>query len=219
MALYINIGWSFVNLLPLWPLDGGQLFRLGLVQLLHVGLAEKITHVVSLGLVLVGVLVGWTLGEPFLTILALFAGWQNVRALRGDISSGTYRPESKHAKDLLTRAKVAYTSGDFREAARLCHQIRSLDAPGDGVMRDLWPILGAASARLGEHEEALRYLDRAELVPDVVEAKIECYHQLDRHEELDALLASRAFHKLGPTRRGEILALVRPVGSTSRPAD
>ncbi len=209
MLLFVNIAWSFVNLLPLWPLDGGQLFRLGLLQLLPPRTAERITHVVSLGLVAVALLFAFLSSEMFVALLAGFAGWQNIRALRGDISSGAYRATSKQADALLARAKQAYTAGDFSETSRLCHQIRSLDNPSQKTTRDMWALLGASTARLGHHEEALRYLERAPLTPDVVEAKIECYFQLDRDQELDAILRSREFGKLPATRRDEIVALVR----------
>jgi Zn-dependent protease len=209
MLLFVNILWSFVNLLPLWPLDGGQLFRLGLIQFLRPTLAERITHIVSLVLVALALLYAWLSSEMFIALLAGFAGWQNIRALRGDISSGPYRATSKQAIELLARAKKTYADGDYAETARLCHQLRSLDNPTEATMREAWALLGASSARLGRHEEALTYLDRAPLTPDVVEAKIECLFQLDRDAELDTLLSSRAFQKIPAARREEILALVK----------
>ncbi len=205
MLLYINVFWSLVNLLPLWPLDGGQLFRLGLIQVLPPRLAERITHVVSLCLVAGALVIAYLLGEWFIGLLAGLAAWQNIRALRGDISSGAYRPVNKGAIELVKRAREAYAAADYREAARVCHQIRSLDTPPEAVMKETWALLGASTARLGEHEDALRFLGRAPITEDVVEARIECYAQLGREEELSRLLASRDFLRLPEARRKEIL--------------
>ncbi len=209
ILLYINIIWSVVNLLPLWPLDGGQLFRLGLLQFLTPRTAEKITHWVSLGILAPALLFGILTKSLFVFALAAFAAWRNVQALRGQISSGAVRPVSQMAKKLVADAEKAYAAGDYREAARLCHQLRSLDNPSPLTMDRTWQILGPATARLGEHQDALLYLKRAKRTPDVVEALIECYFQLDMKEELDELLASKEFSKLPATRREEILAVLR----------
>ncbi len=209
ILLWINIIWSFVNLLPLWPLDGGQLFRLGLLQFLTPRRAEKITHWVSLGVIAPALLYGIFTKSLFIFILAAFAAWRNVQAMRGEISSGAVRPVSQMAKKLVADAEAAYEAGDYREAARLCHQLRSLDNPSTLTMEKTWQILGPATARLGEHQDALNYLKRAKRTPRVVEALIECYFQLDMMEELDELLASKEFAKLPAERREEILAVVR----------
>lgn len=210
LMLYVNIIWSFVNLLPVWPLDGGQLFRLGLLQVVKPGTADKITHYVSFPLLLVAVALAISWSSLFLGLLAAFGIWQNVRALRGEVSSGTVRPgASKEAKALLVEAKKAYAVGDYAEAARYCHRIREHSHVGESTLRETWAILGPATTRLGDHQAAIRFLERAPDTPDVIEAKIECLHQLDRRADLDALLASKAFGKLPAARRAEILGVIR----------
>jgi tetratricopeptide (TPR) repeat protein len=210
IMLYVNIIWSFVNLLPLWPLDGGQLFRLGLLQLTNPRRAERITHFVSLSLLAVALVAGLIMQSIFIVALAAFAAWRNVQALRGQVSSGAVRPVSQLAKKLVAEAEAAYAAGDFQEAARLCHQLRSLDNPATSTMEKTWQILGPATARLGEHDNALRFLKRAKPTPDVVEALVECYFQLDMNEELGALIASKDFQKLPAARRDEIRRVVEP---------
>src|SRR5688572_6731933 len=46
--IYINFFWSIFNLLPLWPMDGGQLLRIGASKLLKPARGERVTHIVSL---------------------------------------------------------------------------------------------------------------------------------------------------------------------------
>ncbi len=212
MLLWVNIGWSLLNLLPIWPLDGGQLFRLGLLQILKPAKAEKITHVVSLVLLAIAAALTLASNQFFILLIVAFGIWRNFQALRGDISSGIVRRVNTEAKKLLEEAKKAYAAGDYREAARLCHLLKGEPNIPDGTARDMWLVLGTASARIGDCEEAIRALERAPETPEVIEAKIECLFQLDRMQELEELLASSAFRKLPSQRREEILAVVRAEG-------
>ena len=209
--LLLNIGWSLVNLLPIWPLDGGHLFRLGLIQIADPRRAERITHGTAIVLLAIVGLVGYQFfGGGILLFLVLFGLWQNWQALRGQVRSGAYRPQSRAAKEMVVKASEAYTAGDFREAARLCHLIRGEKNVAPKTLRATWAILGPASARLGEFEDALRFLERAPPTRDVVEAKIECFHALGDGPELKKVLSSSEFTRFVPhERREEILSIVR----------
>jgi Zn-dependent protease len=210
MSLWVNILWSLVNLLPLWPLDGGQLFRIGLLRLAKPKLAEQITHWTALTLLGVALLAGWYMGSLLIVILAAWIGWSNVQALRGSRASGPIRTANKHAAHLLGLARESYGRGDFGEAARLCHQLRKESNVADAVLAETWRILGCSAARLGEHAEALSYLRHVQKpTTDVTEARIECLYALGRDDELEALLASPEFEKIPAARREEILGVVR----------
>ncbi|MEM9194705.1 MAG: site-2 protease family protein [Myxococcota bacterium] len=209
MSIWVNIGWSFVNLLPLWPLDGGQLFRLGLIRFFPHKTADRITHWTALVLLAGALFVGWSFGGLIVVILTMWIGWANVQALRGNRSSGPVRTTNKLANDLLKKAKKAYDEEDFEEAARICHQIRREANVADKTMKQLWSILGVSAARLGEHRDALSFLGNAPASVDVTEARIECLYALGRDAELEELLASKDFQAIGKARREEILAVVR----------
>ena len=208
-SLFINIGWSLVNLLPIWPLDGGQLFRLGMLRLARPRLAERITHVTGL-VVLIAALGLYGSGNTLLVVLVFWIGWANVSALMSNRASGPIRSVNRLAKDLLKQAEAAYAEDDFEAAARFCQQIRNEKNVSEAVLKRVWPILGVSSARNGNHEEALSFLQHAAATPAVTEAKIECFYALRRDAELDALLSSPAFMQLDETRRAEILEVVRP---------
>jgi len=216
MLLWVNILWSFVNLLPLWPLDGGLLFRLGMLQLTGPKTADKVTHGVSLGIIAVAFGAAYMMQSIFIFALAGFAAWRNVQALKGEVSSGAFRPVSQMAKTLLAQAEVAYAAEDYREAARLCHQLRALDNPDQTTMQRAWQILGPSMARFDDPDHALSFLKRAPPNADVVEGLVECYFQLEMHEELDALIASKDFGKVDLARREQILAVVEPAAERSR---
>ncbi len=209
MSLYVNFGWSLVNLLPIWPLDGGQLYRLLMLRLVRPARAEKVTHYTALVLLALALVYGGVRGTSLLLMLVLWIAWSNVRALRGDSASGPIRTVNKGAKQLLLDAKRAYAEQDFKEAARLGEQLRREHNVSDGVAREGLLVLGLSSARIGVHAEALNYLRAQPETPEVVEALIECFHALGRDNDLNQLLGSASFNKLAPERRKEILDIVR----------
>lgn len=210
MSLYVNIGWSVVNLLPIWPLDGGQLYRLFLLRVFKPARAESVTHYTALGLLLAAVVFGQVTSGSMMLMLVLWIAWDNIMALRGDTTSGPVRTVNKAAQQLLVDAKRAYARQDFKEAARIGQLLRREPNVSQGVARDGLLVLGLSCARIGEHVEALTYLRAQPLTPEVVEARIECLHALGRDDELERLLASEDFRKLPAERRREILDVVRP---------
>lgn len=209
MSLYVNIGWSLVNLLPIWPLDGGQLYRLLLLRIFKPVRAEKITHFTALALLAAAVAVGQVTRGSILIMLVIWIAWSNVSALRGSGTSGPIRSVNKGAKRLLVDAKQAYARQDWEEAARLGHQLRLERNVGDAVAQEGLLVLGLSCARIGEHAEALTFLRAQPVTQEVVEARIESLYALGRDSELDELLASEDFQKIPPARRKEILDIVR----------
>jgi len=66
--LYVNIFWPLLNLLPVPPLDGGQIVREGLLAM---GVSEGARIASMLGVVVGGVLAWWgySRGQPFLGVM------------------------------------------------------------------------------------------------------------------------------------------------------
>ncbi|MCB9661498.1 MAG: hypothetical protein R3B40_23065 [Polyangiales bacterium] len=209
----INIGWSLVNLLPMWPLDGGRLFRLGLLQMLRPLWAERVTHALSVALLGGAAVVAFLAQQLMIGFVALYFLHQNLRVLLGEAPGDIVRPKNPRVKAMLAELEAAYASGDDALALRLGHRLREESYLPESVVRKTFAIVGVSTARLGRHAEALPYLQRAEVRADVVEALIECLHMLDRDRELDALLESKAFGLLPQLRREEILSVVRPTTS------
>ena len=208
--LLVNFFWSFVNLVPLWPLDGGQLFRLFLHRFTKPGRADKITHQVGLMVALVWVGIGYYFQEMFLMMLGGYLGYLNYQAMQGESrqrAPAVVRADPQ-SLDLLKRAQAAFAKEDYANAARCAEQLRSDGHLPGHVMAKVWNILAISSARSGEHRQALSYLKRAPETAESVEATIECLHMLGRDDELQSLLRSDSFRKLGKTRRSEILRVL-----------
>lgn len=209
--LYVNLGWSVFNLLPLWPLDGGHLFRLGAQRLLpNAATADRVTHITAL--CLIGALMLWmmtsqSLGTWTVIMLALL-GWENYRALGGAVSSGTVHRTYGRGAAMLRDVRAALDAGNAREAARLCHVTRSSTELSPEQLAELWGLLGAATVQLGEHEEALSYLKRAPRGPSVDAATRAALEALGRQDELATVSAAQTRRKPRTARRRWLWAVV-----------
>jgi len=207
--LFINIAWSLVNLVPLWPLDGGQLFRIALVKLLpSARTAEQITHVTGLilgGGAVVLALTHW--GSMFLVVLAGLLAYENLTRINSTSASGPVRPKHTFARGLLGDAERALAEGDFREAARLCHQIRS-DANVSGKQLErVWEVLALSYVGLADYDEARDYAGRARNHAAIAEAWFARASETGDPTAARALLESAASKSLDDQQRQAIEAL------------
>ncbi|MCA9603451.1 MAG: site-2 protease family protein [Polyangiales bacterium] len=198
-SMWVNIVWTGFNLLPIWPLDGGQLTRLFLLRVLKPSTAERAVHGVALALI-AGLLAYTALSGAgtFFAILLLLLGWQNLQAMRAGGTPMARRGDSDVVRSLLSEAQRALSSGDTAGAVRISHQLKSANVMSPGTTGQMFAVLGVATTRLGQFDEALSYLKRANSQPDVTEAFAQCYFQLELWDELDDLLRSRPFKKLPP---------------------
>jgi hypothetical protein len=166
------------------------LFRLGAIRVLGARRGDVATHVLSL--VLLAVYLAFTIrsSSGYWLILPALIAWQNVQALRGEISSGAvYSTASAGAPELVREARKALDEGRDRDAARLAQQARALAKLAQPVLDEIWAILGIANTRLAEHEEALSYLRRARPTAAVREATEVCLTALGQSEELEHIRA------------------------------
>lgn len=78
--LYVNVGWSLLNLLPVYPLDGGQISRN--LFLLYGG-AQAAQHSLMLSVFTAGALAvfGFSRGDSFLGIMFAMLAWSSYQSL------------------------------------------------------------------------------------------------------------------------------------------
>jgi hypothetical protein len=182
LLLVCNI-WSIFNLLPVWPLDGGQLLKLATGRLLSPRAAATVTHGVSL-FIIAGLLWFAAIQQSlFGAIIVIMLGVQNVQALKGRTTEAPAQRASSLAVELVDNARDALARSDYREAARLSHQARAQDGVTPQLMERIWETLGIATLRAGEPEEALAYLRRARPNEAVRTATMTCLEQLGRSDE------------------------------------
>ncbi len=194
--LFINLIWSLVNLAPLWPLDGGQLFRLAMLRVSNPARAEKITHIVGCVVGVAAIYFAYEFGFRFALILAVLLTVQNATRISSTTASGAIRSKNPLARELLKRAETAFAEGDYKEAARLCHQARAESNVDTGVVQRTFEILGISCAHLGEYREALSYLKRTPNSGLYYQARVRCVLFLEDRNLALELVENKEFHEL-----------------------
>lgn len=207
--IFINIFWALVNLVPLWPLDGGQLFRLLMVKLLGGAKGEKVTHGVGIAIGGLAALGFGALGAWLAAIVFGMLAWSNFQAMRSGRSSGPVRRQNKFAGELWRRAQEAMRREDYAEASRLAHQLRSESNLPNDILDKIWELLTVATTRMGDFALALSYANRAPQTSAVRRATIESLLGTGQvTEALQKLDEDRAH--LAPQDRDALEALLAP---------
>jgi len=80
--LWVNIVWSVFNLLPILPLDGGNVMR-SLVHILKGGVDDRLPRQISVALAAACAGVALLYGMTFAAIVAGYFAFSNYQALRG----------------------------------------------------------------------------------------------------------------------------------------
>lgn len=172
----INVIWSLLNLVPLWPLDGGQLLRLGLLRVQPPQHADRLVHRIGIGLAAVGVAYALSGEMIFMAIIAALLGWENYQRLdlaaaaRGTAGAGSRRkgnPAEAFATALLAESEAALQMEDWREAVRLAHQLRDQGGLPDRFMERALTIIVVGNVAQGEYQDAIDFAAHAPDTPEV----------------------------------------------------
>lgn len=181
--LWVSLVWNAINVfLPIWPLDGGKLFHLLLRRGIDESEARDATLRASIATTLLAVfgLYAFTgTFSLFLTILAFFIVMSNWRALQSGQPLVRRRSDAGEPDDFqvdkIEEAEAALESGDFDEAYRLCHQLRSTGGRLSEEIRDeVWRILAISSTEIGRCDEAQSYFERAPQTKEIQRAREKC---------------------------------------------
>lgn len=194
--VFINIFWSIFNILPLWPLDGGQLARLGALRIFRPVLAERIVHATAICIaILCALFAGLVLREGFMVLVCLLLGYENIKYLKTNRPAGAIRNRHTHSHKLLEKAWQALELSHYTEAARIGHQIRSEPNLTERLDGQAWEIITLATLLEGKLEDGLRYAKHAPETPRIIAARI------NAHLIQGELLAARHLSKTAAFRK------------------
>jgi Zn-dependent protease len=171
LAVQINLWWGIFNLMPMLPLDGGNVMR-GALQLLTKGRGEKPARVISI--LMGGLFLAYaaSVGALWLGALGAFFTWANVQAYRQADTRAADAPlaeaiqkayaalerhDGEQAIALLRPVIVAQTSEDLRAIALRVYSYALLI---EGMWGELMPMLEKNAALIGA-EELSRYATTA----------------------------------------------------------
>lgn len=216
-AVQINVWWGAFNLMPMMPLDGGQLFHLIMRRFAKPMRADRIIFWVGLVLATILAILALIAHMTFGTILLGFIAMQNWQALRALSESPDARTEQKHprVRDLLRQAHEAYGGGQFDLAMRLCHQARAEPYVSREEQSHVWQVLALSAAQLRNWEEALRYAERVPGSAEMALVQSACVLALGEPERARRFLSSAPARLLPPDRVELLQDLARPSGPSA----
>ncbi len=147
----INLGLLIFNLLPIYPLDGGQILYALLWFIL--GRARGLTVACVLGLLGAAAVLLLALGwqDAWLIILAVFLGFQAINGLRQARILTWLQPAADH----LNRALALVRQGAHVEAVVECDRALELIPPGHPLRENVQACRATALAGLGQPTAAV----------------------------------------------------------------
>jgi Zn-dependent protease len=151
-AVWVNAGWGALNLLPIYPLDGGQIGA-ALIDGALPGRgrlwAMRLTVLFGGGAALLALRAGWLWS-------AVIAGYLAFRALRDMGAEAAIAPDRAVLPRLLA-ARQAFDRGELERARRLAEAARS-EARTDLVRGGALELLARVAVAHGEHARAAELL-------------------------------------------------------------
>ncbi|UJR86316.1 site-2 protease family protein [Sandaracinus amylolyticus] len=124
-ALWVNLGWGALNLLPILPLDGGHVMEVTLTSMFGPR-GPRFARYASIALSAIAAVVAMTYSVPGLAFIALFAGMQSMRALgapEGDGSIPARAPIDPAIERAIEDAWDAIRGGREDDAITACDTI------------------------------------------------------------------------------------------------
>ena len=163
MFVFVNLGWGVLNLIPMMPLDGGNIMA-SFFEIFAGGKGRVAARYVSLGLA--GLILLWALSVMNIWILVLvgFMAWSNFKALQAERQIGADMPILEGVRGVQQLLEKGDPAGAARQAEKL---IPSAKTPL--VRQELHNMLAAARYAQGDvngARMALTVIEQAGLKPD-----------------------------------------------------
>jgi Zn-dependent protease len=149
-VLWINVGWSVLNLLPMLPLDGGNV-TLSLMDMATQGRGRRPTEIISILVAGAGGLLALSLGYDGLILLAILIIGVNVSSLS--------RVKQQEVTDEMGFAYRALIDHRPIEAEQAAHQILARK-PSGPALRNASELLGWARLWQGDQPGAEQAVQR-----------------------------------------------------------
>ncbi len=211
VATMINFWWGTFNLLPIIPMDGGQLLRVILQATLKPLPAARWTHRVGMALGGAAALYFMTNGSPLAGVFLLSFVFQNWQMLQAIEHSPGAKAAAKHGRvrELVEQARESFAQGDFAATSRLAHLARAEPYVSQVELEHIWQLLALAAARSHQFEEALRYAERVPRSAEMALVQAHCLAMIGDVSKIQRFLSTPAALQLPEERVAELQELAR----------
>ena len=146
--VFVNIVWGVFNLLPILPLDGGNIVA-AFFEKATGDTTQRVARIISVVTAVALALAGLALGQPYVAMVAGLFGAQNFRSLGADRDEPALRRLAEAGRELA--------QGRFREAADLAREVAA-GRPSPRVRTLAMELLAWSHLAAGRPEEAERAL-------------------------------------------------------------
>lgn len=208
MLLWINLGWGMVNLLPVLPLDGGNLLR----EVLS-GPGPEVGWVRALWVsVIVGPLVALASWKADMTWAAVLFAFFSYSAGKQLVQLSGIRKDFGRGLDArLEQAQQALVEGQFEKALSLASEVAE-QARTKELREHAIHLAVMAQLELGEAQQALDRLER--LSPDRADPFLYglCLLSVDRPQEAVASLQRAVETKAHPKAKHVLVEALQRAG-------
>lgn len=164
---WVSILWGGINLLiPLYPLDGGTIWLLILRRFMKEEKAREVTLVLSIAVAIFIVLFAFAGKQWLIAMFIAYMGMENFNLYRSGQplihrGSGKLRMND-YVKEELERIKSLFEVGDYDEAIRLSHVLRSGNNTMDAKsVESIYEMLVLANIERADFDEARAWLRKA----------------------------------------------------------
>lgn len=148
--LWVNLGWGMVNLLPIYPLDGGQVLEALLERWEKSAIIVRWVSVATLVAIAAAALI---YRQPIMAIVALWFGYSNYQQIQQLQTFGEELPHYQALETIADQLEGGDASGAVEQLEQLLLRARS-----DHLRSGVLVLLAHAYLRVGDVGQADRVL-------------------------------------------------------------
>ncbi|MBN1410778.1 MAG: hypothetical protein JW969_08020 [Spirochaetales bacterium] len=150
---WVNIGWSLLNLLPLYPLDGGHVANV-IIRKIFKKRGEIVFYCFSMAVAAACAVFGLFYQQYWIAILAAFLFGNNLLAFRNLLSTGKDKELEPEMNGLYSLVKQGKYEAAVTAADGLAGKAVTPTVKNRAVTLGCWALY-----KMGENEEALKRLE------------------------------------------------------------
>jgi len=121
-VVWVNLGWAVINLLPILPLDGGNIAT-SLAEMVWRERGRRVARVLSLAVTCLLVVWAISSGQLWIGVISAVLAWSNWQALRYERGAARQRPLSGDLSPELDELGAAFNSRRWTDVVAVAERL------------------------------------------------------------------------------------------------